>query len=322
MYQTNLRQGSVKTKTRSEVAGTTKKMYRQKGTGNARAGSRRSGIRRGGGHIHAKQPRDWSYRLPKKALRMATRMAVASRIADDEVTLIDNLSFEQPKTREMAAILKALKLDGTQPAGGRARLRRERVQEHPQPGQRVGLAGGGAERLERVDVRKRLLMTTSALDAFREKATSKNSAVEPRAAGRRRSDTRGRTMARDATKTALELEPHQIILRPLVTEKGMHKASRNNAYAFEVNRMAGKDDVRRAVEHLFDVKVVRVNTQNRKGKPRQDPLPQRHDQGLEKGHRDVGPGTPDQLLLVISGQLSAVSADGRLRTDEAETLNS
>ena len=93
MYQNNLRQGSVKTKTRSEVAGTTKKMYRQKGTGNARAGSRRSGIRRGGGHIHARQPRDWSYRLPKKALRMATRMAVASRIADNEITLIDSLTF-------------------------------------------------------------------------------------------------------------------------------------------------------------------------------------------------------------------------------------
>ena len=53
MYQANLRQGTVKTKSRSEVAGTTKKMYRQKGTGNARAGSRRSGLRRGGGHIHA-----------------------------------------------------------------------------------------------------------------------------------------------------------------------------------------------------------------------------------------------------------------------------
>ena len=75
-------------------------------------------------------------------------------------------------------------------------------------------------------------------------------------------------MARDITKSALDLQPHQIIFRPLVTEKGMHKASRCNAYAFEVSRMAGKDDVRRAVEHLFDVKVVRVNIQNRKGKPR------------------------------------------------------
>ena len=75
-------------------------------------------------------------------------------------------------------------------------------------------------------------------------------------------------MAQDVTKSKLELAPYQIILRPLVTEKGMHKASRYNAYAFEVNRLAGKDDIRRAVEELFDVKVVRVNTQNRKGKPR------------------------------------------------------
>jgi large subunit ribosomal protein L23 len=75
-------------------------------------------------------------------------------------------------------------------------------------------------------------------------------------------------MARDTTKTGLDLQPHQIILRPLVTEKGMHKATRNNAYAFEVCRMAGKDDVRQAIEQLFDVKVVRVNIQNRKGKPR------------------------------------------------------
>jgi large subunit ribosomal protein L23 len=64
------------------------------------------------------------------------------------------------------------------------------------------------------------------------------------------------------------LAPHQIILRPLVTEKGMHRSTRYNAYAFEVNRLATKDDVRRAVEELFNVKVLRVHTQNRKGKPR------------------------------------------------------
>jgi large subunit ribosomal protein L23 len=64
------------------------------------------------------------------------------------------------------------------------------------------------------------------------------------------------------------LAPHQIILRPLVTEKGMHRSSRYNAYAFEVHRQATKDDVRRAVEELFNVKVLAVHTQNRKGKPR------------------------------------------------------
>ncbi|MFO0791501.1 MAG: 50S ribosomal protein L23 [Pirellulales bacterium] len=64
------------------------------------------------------------------------------------------------------------------------------------------------------------------------------------------------------------LEPHQIILRPLVTEKGMHRSTRNNAYAFEVHRLATKADVRRAVHELFNVTVLRVHTQTRKGKPR------------------------------------------------------
>jgi large subunit ribosomal protein L23 len=69
-------------------------------------------------------------------------------------------------------------------------------------------------------------------------------------------------------ETHMLLQPHQVIIRPLVTEKGMHRSTRYNAYAFEVNRLATKIDVRRAVEQLFDVKVVRVHTQNRKGKPR------------------------------------------------------
>ncbi len=111
MYQANLRQGSHKTKSRAEVKGSTKKMYRQKGTGNSRAGSRRSGVRRGGGHIFAKRPRDYSYRLPRKAVQLATRMALASKVQDDEIVVIDELTFETPKTKDMAAILKALNLD-------------------------------------------------------------------------------------------------------------------------------------------------------------------------------------------------------------------
>jgi large subunit ribosomal protein L23 len=89
-------------------------------------------------------------------------------------------------------------------------------------------------------------------------------------------------MARDVTKSNLTLAPHQIILRPLVTEKGMHKANRCNAYAFEVNRLAGKEDIRRAVEELFDVKVVNVNTQNRKGKPRKSRFRSGHTKAWKK----------------------------------------
>ncbi len=69
-------------------------------------------------------------------------------------------------------------------------------------------------------------------------------------------------------KSRLELAPHQVILRPLVTEKGVHRSARNNQYAFEVSPLADKDTIRQAIEELFDVKVLKVRTQNRKGKPR------------------------------------------------------
>jgi len=170
MYQSNQRQGTVRTKDRSEVAGTTKKMYRQKGTGNARAGSRRSGIRRGGGHIFAKRPRDWSYRLPRKAVQLATRMALAAKIRDDEITLIDELKFDVPKTKEMASILGALKLAGDSLLVTTA--------EHDTNVYK------SARNIAQVDVSpvsdlnallvlrpKRLLMTKAALEALRAKAS-------------------------------------------------------------------------------------------------------------------------------------------------------
>lgn len=112
MYQANQRQGTHKTKSRGEVSGSTKKMYRQKGTGNARMGSKRSGIRRGGGHIHKVVPRDYSYRLPRKALQLATRMALAAKLMDDEIVVIDELKFDEPKTRSMASVLEHVGCDG------------------------------------------------------------------------------------------------------------------------------------------------------------------------------------------------------------------
>lgn len=70
------------------------------------------------------------------------------------------------------------------------------------------------------------------------------------------------------SKPKLELMPHEVLLRPLVTEKGIHRSERHNQYAFEVNTSATKEDVKKAVEELFNVKVEAVRTQNRKGKPR------------------------------------------------------
>lgn len=71
-----------------------------------------------------------------------------------------------------------------------------------------------------------------------------------------------------APRPGIQLEPYQVILRPLVTEKGMHRATRNNQYSFEINPLANKLVVREAVEALFDVTVIKVRTQSRRGKPR------------------------------------------------------
>jgi large subunit ribosomal protein L23 len=87
-----------------------------------------------------------------------------------------------------------------------------------------------------------------------------------------------------AKKTRIELEPHQVILRPLVTEKGMHRASRanHNAYSFEVNPLADKTDIKRAVQDLFNVTVISVRTQTRHGKPRRSRFRQGHTKDWKK----------------------------------------
>jgi large subunit ribosomal protein L4 len=111
MYEANRRVGTVRTKSRGEVAGSTKKLFRQKGTGRARMGPKRTPIRRGGGMAFAKRPKDWSYRMPKKAVKLATRMALLSKFQDGEAIVLDSLSVDQPKTKVIADMLKALGVD-------------------------------------------------------------------------------------------------------------------------------------------------------------------------------------------------------------------
>ena len=112
MYLACQRQGTKRTKARGEVSGSTKKLYRQKGTGNARVGSRRAPQRRGGGHAMQLRPRSFYYRMPRKAVQAATRMAIASKFSDGEVIVVDSLDMTAPKTKEFASVLKALGLEG------------------------------------------------------------------------------------------------------------------------------------------------------------------------------------------------------------------
>jgi large subunit ribosomal protein L4 len=176
MYQSNLRQGSHKTKNRHEVSGSTKKMYRQKGTGNARAGHRKSGVRRGGGHMKQIHPRDYSYSLPRKALQLATRMALASKVQDDQIVLIDKLAFAAPKTKEMAGILKTLGCEGKSVLVATAGYD-VNVYKSGRNIDRVNVAPASDLNAFSVLSAKRVVMTTEALDAFKAKAAAKTKAA-------------------------------------------------------------------------------------------------------------------------------------------------
>jgi large subunit ribosomal protein L4 len=171
MYQANRRQGTTRTKSRGEITGSTGKMYRQKGTGRARAGSRRSGIRRGGGHIHAKRPRDYSYRLPRRAIRAATQMAIASKIRDDEMVVIDELSFDAPRTHDMAEILKALKLNGVSTLVATESYDLN-VYKSARNIERVSVSPVSDLNALSVLTPRKMLVTKAALDAIRQRANS------------------------------------------------------------------------------------------------------------------------------------------------------
>jgi large subunit ribosomal protein L4 len=111
MYHANQRQGSVRTLARGEVAGSTRKIFRQKGTGNARMGTIRQPVRKGGGHAKQKRPKDWRQDMPKKARQLARNSAILSKLQSNDLIVVDQISLEQPKTRQMAAVYKALGID-------------------------------------------------------------------------------------------------------------------------------------------------------------------------------------------------------------------
>src|SRR6202011_719212 len=108
----NQRAGTHSTLRRGEVSGSTKKLFRQKGTGNARVGTRRTNKRRGGGTAKGPNPRDYEYHLPKKAVRAATRMALLSKLQDQETVVVDELKLPEIKTKQVADVLRALNLEG------------------------------------------------------------------------------------------------------------------------------------------------------------------------------------------------------------------
>jgi large subunit ribosomal protein L4 len=111
MWRTNQRQGSARTKNRSRVQGSTRKLYRQKGTGNARSGPARTNIRRGGGVAFAKLDRNYRLDMPKKMRQLARRSALLAKLQSKSVAVVDPLSMSEPKTKTFQGMLQKLGAD-------------------------------------------------------------------------------------------------------------------------------------------------------------------------------------------------------------------
>ena len=109
-YQANGRQGTSATKTRGNVSGSGRKLWKQKGTGRARIASLRSPLWKGGGNVHGPQPRDWSYKMPKKMRRGALRSALSERLREGNVIVVDEFGFKSPKTKDFLEAVGALGL--------------------------------------------------------------------------------------------------------------------------------------------------------------------------------------------------------------------
>ena len=112
LIRANQRQGTHKAKTRSEIAGSTRKLIRQKGTGGARRGDINSPVLRGGGHVFGPQPRDYGFKLNKKVRLLARRSALTYKMRDAEIAILEDFTFESIKTKKMVEVLNNLKVNG------------------------------------------------------------------------------------------------------------------------------------------------------------------------------------------------------------------
>jgi large subunit ribosomal protein L4 len=229
MYLANQRAGTHSTLRRGEVAGSTKKLFRQKGTGNARVGPRRTNKRRGGGTAKGPKPRDYEYHLPKKVVRAATRMAILSKFRDNEAVIVEDLALPEVvegerkviKTKEMNKVVKALKLSDTtcligtttppvvgpmetdearKTAATEARAAQTRLYLASRNIQNVKLMPAAEFNAYTVLRQKRLVLTRAALEELRQ-GPPKGVKLEKPAVSRSRKKVRG-AKAKEAAKVA------------------------------------------------------------------------------------------------------------------------
>jgi large subunit ribosomal protein L4 len=170
MYHANKRVGTAATKSRGMIAGSDKKLYRQKGTGNARMGNRRTPVRVGGGVAFAKIARDFGKRMPRKQRRLARDSAVLAKLRKDQVVVVDELPFDQPRTKDFVGVLKNLKIDRSCLVA--VKEHDENVYKSARNVQKVSVLPVADLNAGDICLRQRVLFTKAALEAFLDRSAS------------------------------------------------------------------------------------------------------------------------------------------------------
>jgi large subunit ribosomal protein L4 len=170
MYHANKRVGTAATKSRGMVTGSGKKLYRQKGTGNARVGNRRTPVRIGGGNAFAKVARDFSQRMPRKQRRLARDSAVLAKLRKNQVVVVDELPFEKPRTRDFVSVLKSLKIDRSCLVA--VKEHDENVYKSARNVEKVSVLPVADLNAGDICLRQRVLFTKEALQAFLDRGAS------------------------------------------------------------------------------------------------------------------------------------------------------
>ena len=233
-FQAGKHTGNHKTKTRSEVAGSGKKLWKQKGTGRARVGSVRSPIWRHGGTVHGPVVRDYSYKLPRKMLLGALRSALSAKVKDGELKVVHEFNLADHKTRNAMDALANLAT-----------------------GKTVLVVDNGENRN---------LTPGSAQSQGRDPDPHPRRQPLPSAGPPERADLG--SGCPEIFGGARKMTLYEVIHRPLVTEKGVDKKDNERTLCFEVALGANKTQVKAAVEKLFKVKVAEVRTATFDGKLR------------------------------------------------------
>ena len=262
------RRGTHATKTRGNVRGGGAKPWRQKGTGRARAGSSRSPIWIGGGTTFGPSPRHYTFKVNRKERRAALRSALSVHAARDSIAVFDTKPFDKPSTKQAAALLAdsglslptLVVLGDDQEQGALSFRNIERVSVLSVS--MVGIA-------DLIGARS-VICSQAALDALTARAKGERE-------GRRARGGRG------------VMDPSQVVIRPVVSEKSYVLATANK-YVFRVHPDAHKTQIRQSIEALFDVSVVSVHTMSVKSKPKRRGAIHGRTRSWKKAIVQVGPG--------------------------------